>query len=109
MVRGGRFLDTPYRRGDEDRYYSTSSFDRHHGRHCYHPYRRNDRGYFLDEFKNVKPPIFDGNVKKMEDAKAWVLGINKIFELHEYTDNMKAKVVIFSLKGKVYIWWEDVK
>lgn len=45
----------------------------------------------------------------MEDVEAWILGMNKLFELHDYTNNMKAKVAIFSLNGKVDIWWEDVK
>jgi len=45
----------------------------------------------------------------MQDAEAWILGINESFELHEYTDNMKARVVLFSLKGKVGIQWEYVK
>ena len=35
--------------------------------------------------------------------------MNKFFEFHEYIDNMKARIAIFSLKGKAYIWWEDVK
>lgn len=35
--------------------------------------------------------------------------MNKFFDLHEHTDNMKARIAIFSLKGKVDIWWEDVK
>ena len=48
-------------------------------------------------------------MKKSEDAEAWILGMNKLFELHEHTDNMKARVVIFSLKGKADMWWEDVK
>ena len=34
--------------------------------------------------------------------------MKKIFELHEYTENMKAIIAIFSLKGKVDIWWKDV-
>jgi len=108
MVRDGRLLDTLDRRGDEHMYYSSFGSDRHHDRHRYHPYR-NDRGYFLDEFKKVKPPTFDVDMKNLEDAEAWILGINKFFELHDYTNNMKAKVVIFNLKGKVEIWWEDVK
>ena len=70
---------------------------------------RNDRGYFPDEFKREKPPTFDGDVNKSEDAKAWILRMNKFFELHEYAKNMKAKITIFNLKGKTYIWWEDVK
>ena len=52
---------------------------------------------------------FDGDVKKLEDAEAWILGMNKLFELHDYKDNLKARVMIFSLKCKVYIWWEYVK
>ena len=50
MVRDGRLLDTSDRRGDGCMYYSSSGFDRHHDRHHYHPYKRNDRGYFLDAF-----------------------------------------------------------
>ena len=96
-VRDGRLLDTPDRRGDGDRYYSSFGFDRHHDRHCYHPYRRSDRGYFPYEFKKEKPPTFDGDLKKPEDAEAWILGMNKFFELHEYTHNMKARVAIFNL------------
>ena len=57
----------------------------------------------------MKPPIFDGDLKKLEDAEAWILGMKKFFELHNYTDNMKARVAILSPRGKVDIWWEDVK
>ena len=48
-------------------------------------------------------------MKKQEDVEAWRLGMNFFFELHNYIDNVKATVVIFSLKGKADIWWEDVK
>eukprot|EP00253_Pinus_taeda_P005050 PITA_05050 len=71
--------------------------------------QRNDKGYLPDEFKKAKTPTFDGDVKKSEDAEAWILGMNKFFEMHEYIDNMKARIRIFSLKGKAGIWWEDVK
>lgn len=90
-------------------YDSSSDSDRHYGCHRYHPYRRNDRGYLPDELKKEKPPTFDGYVKKPEDAEAWILGMNKFFELHEYTYNMKAWIIVFRLKGKTDIWWEDVK
>ena len=68
-----------------------------------------DRGYFLDEFKKAKPPTSDGYLKKPEDAKASILGMKKFFELHNYTNNMKDRVAIFSLRGKSNIWGEDVK
>jgi len=48
-------------------------------------------------------------VKNLEEVEAWPHGMKKLFELHEYTHNMKGKIVIFSLKGKPNIWWEDVK
>lgn len=35
--------------------------------------------------------------------------MKKFFELHDYTENMKAIIAIFNLKGKADIWWEDVK
>lgn len=61
-------METLNRKGNEYRYYSSSSFD---------------KGYFPSEFKKLKPPIFDGDVKNMEDVEAWILGMNKLFELHE--------------------------
>lgn len=48
-------------------------------------------------------------MKRIEDADTLILGMNTLFELHEDTHNMKARVVIFNLKGKEYIFWEDVK
>ena len=90
-------------------YYSSSDSDRYYDRHHYHPYRRSDRGYFLDEFKKEKPPTFHGEMKKPHDAKAWLLGMRNFFRLHDYSKNMKPRVATFSLKVKVDIWWEYVK
>ena len=63
-VKDGKLLDTSDRRGDRHRYYSSSGSNKHRDRHRHHPYRRSDRGYFLDEFKKEKPPTFDGEMKK---------------------------------------------
>lgn len=46
-------------------------------------------------------------MKKSEDAEAWLLGMRKFFRLHDYSENMKVKVVTFNLKGNAYIWWDD--
>lgn len=62
-----------------------------------------------NEFKKSKPPTFDEELKKPKDAEAWLPGMKRLFKLHDYTENMKAKIFISSLKGKVDIWWEDVK
>ena len=48
-------------------------------------------------------------MKKSKDSKAWLLGMKKFLGLHDYSKNMKVKITIFSLKGKVDIWWKYVK
>ena len=35
--------------------------------------------------------------------------MKNFFEIHDYTKNMKSRIVIFSLKGKAYILLADVK
>jgi len=54
-IKDGWFLDTPDRKGDGHRFYSSSGSDKYHGYHFYHPYRRNGKGYLPDEFKKSKP------------------------------------------------------
>lgn len=51
------------------------------------------------------PPTLDGEFKKPNDVEAWFLVMKKFFELQDYTENMKAIIVISSLKRKAYIWW----
>ena len=48
-------------------------------------------------------------MNKSHDAKEWLIGMNKFFRLHDYLENMKARISTFSLKGKANIWCEDVK
>ena len=79
MIRDDRLLDTPNRRCDEHRFYSSSTYDMYHAHHRYHPYKRNDRGYSPNEFKKANPHTFDGDVKKPKDAEAWLLWMNKLF------------------------------
>jgi len=67
-----------------DTYYFSSDLDRHHDYHRCHPYRRSDRGYLLDDFKKAKPLTFDGEMKKPQDAEAWLLDMRKLFRLHYY-------------------------
>jgi hypothetical protein len=43
-----------------------------------------------EEFKKAKPPSFDEEIKKGEEAKAWLLGLNKYFRVHDYSENLKA-------------------
>jgi hypothetical protein len=59
--------------------------------------------------KKAKPPSFDGEIKKGEEAKAWLLGLKKYFRVHDFSENLKARVATFNLNGKAFIWWEDLK
>lgn len=35
--------------------------------------------------------------------------MKKIFRIHDYSPNIKQKVVTYNLKGNVDIWWEDLE
>jgi hypothetical protein len=59
--------------------------------------------------KGKDAPTFDGEVKSSEEAKAWLLGLRKYFQVHDYSRNMKARVAIFNMNGRASIWWEYLK
>jgi hypothetical protein len=67
------------------------------------------KGRKFEEFRKAKPPSFDGEIKKGEEAEAWLLGLKKYFRVHDFSENMKARVATFNLNGKASIWWEDLK
>lgn len=108
MIKDVNFLDTLDRRGNRHRYYSSFGFNRHYDHHRYCPYKRSNRVYLSYEFNKSKPPIFDGEMNKSQDAETWSLGMREFFRLHDYSKNIKAKIAKFSLKGKVDICWEYV-
>jgi hypothetical protein len=58
--------------------------------------------------KKSKPPTFNGDIKKGEEAEIWLLGLKKYFKVHDYSENLKAQIAIFNLNGKYSIWWEDL-
>jgi len=62
--RGGRWLDTLDMRSSACGFYSSYGLERRHHHHLHHPYRRSEKKYFLEEFKKLKHPTFDGEVKK---------------------------------------------
>lgn len=96
-------MDKPDRRAIGYGFYSSFGSERQHGHHCYNPYRKSEKKYLSNEFKKVKPPTFDGDLKKPKDVEEWMLGMKIFFELHDYTKSMKSRITIFSLKGKTYI------
>jgi hypothetical protein len=44
-------------------------------------HQKSGRDEFKGEINKIKPPTFDDEHKKEEDAKTWVLGMKKYFQL----------------------------
>jgi hypothetical protein len=44
-------------------------------------HRKSGRGELKGEMNKIKPPTFDGEHKKEEDAETWLLGMKKYFQL----------------------------
>jgi hypothetical protein len=59
------------------------------------------------EMNKIKPPTFDGEHKKDEDAETWLLGMRKYFQLHNYSAQAEGRIVIYQLKGKASMWWDQ--
>ena len=57
------------------------------------------------EFKKIKPPMFNGEFEKHEEVKSWLSGMKKYFQIYNYSNELKFKMVIFNLTGKANIWW----
>jgi hypothetical protein len=51
--------------------------------------RRNKRKNFKihdpEDFNKSKPPTFDGEIKRGEEAEVWLLGLKKYFRVHDYS------------------------
>ena len=56
------------------------------------------------EFKKNKPPIFNCETKKGGEAESWLPRINKYFQIYNYLDELKVKMIIYNLTRKTYIW-----
>jgi hypothetical protein len=38
-----------------------------------------------------------------------LLGLNNYFRVHDYSENLKARIAIFNMNGKAFVWWEDLR
>ena len=86
-------------------YTSDSSEDNYHSRkRKFKPYEE-----ILGEFKKIKSPTFNGEIDKGEEAESWLSGMKKYFQIYNYSNQIKARMTIYSLTGKEDIWWQDLK
>ena len=84
---------------------SDSSDDNHYTKkRKYKPYEE-----ISGEFKKIKPPTFNGETEKGEEAESWLSGMKKYFHIYNYSNQLKARMAIYNLSGKADIWWQDLK
>jgi hypothetical protein len=41
--------------------------------------RKKSQSFLTEEFKKARPPTFDGEIKKGEEAEAWLFNLKKYF------------------------------
>ena len=74
-------------------YTSDSSEDNHHNRkRKFKPYEE-----IYGEFKKNKPPTFNGEIEKGEEAESWLSGMKKYFQIYNYSNQLKARMAIYNL------------
>ena len=50
--------------------------------------RKHSKSHDPEEFNKSKPTTFDGQIKKGEEAKVWLLKLKKYFIFHDYSKEM---------------------
>ena len=82
-------------------YSSDSSEDNYHSRkRKFNPYEE-----ISGEFKKIKPPTFNGETEKGEEAEARISGMKKYFQICNYSNKLKARMAIYNLTGKEDTRW----
>jgi hypothetical protein len=56
----------------------------------------------------IEPPTFDGEHKRDEDAETWLMGMRNYFQLNNYSSHAEGRISIYQLKGKTYMWWDQL-
>jgi hypothetical protein len=88
-----------------------NSIRREHNMSIPSPIMKHKRRFGVDELQGemnkIKPPTFDGEQKKDDDAKTWFLGMRKYFQLHNYSSHVEGIISIYHIKGKASIWWDQ--
>ena len=60
------------------------------------------------EMNKIKPPTFDGEKKKEEDANTWLLVMRKYFQLQNYSCHVEGRIAMYQLKGEESMWWDQL-
>ena len=66
------------------------------------------KGSSFDDFKKFCPPYFSGTSDPMK-AGAWILKIEKFFDVIDCSEEQKASYTTFMLDKEVDHWWRMTK
>jgi hypothetical protein len=61
------------------------------------------------ELRNLKPPSFEGEREREDDVEAWLLGLRRYFQLHNYSSNLESRISTYHLHGKDAMWGDQLK
>jgi hypothetical protein len=70
-------------------------------------HQKSGREELKGEMNKIKPPTFDGEHKKEEDAETWLLGMKKYFQQQNYSTHAEGRIAMYQLKGKASMWWDQ--
>jgi hypothetical protein len=60
------------------------------------------------EMNKIKSPTFDGEHKKDEDVETCLMGMREYFQLHNYSSHAEGRTIIYQLRGKASMWWDQL-
>ena len=66
------------------------------------------RGSSLDDFKKLGPPYFSGTSDPTK-AEAWIMKIEKFFDVIDCSEEQKASYATFMLDKEADHWWRMTK
>ena len=70
--------------GEQQNYHTTSDSsddNQYTKKRKYKPYEK-----ISEEFKKIKPPIFNGETKKGDEAESWLSRMKKYFQIYNYSN-----------------------
>ena len=85
--------------GEQRNYYTTSDNsddNQYTKKRKYKPYEE-----ISGEFKKIKPPTFNGEIEKGEEAESWLSGMKKYFQIYNYSNQLKARMAMYNLSGRL--------
>jgi hypothetical protein len=72
--------------------------------------RRSPEGDILQgELEKIKPPNLNGENRKEEEVKAWLLEMKKYFQMHDYSSKVETRIATYHFQGKASMWWDQLK